>query len=102
MNTLPVGSAKTIFDWEALREEFRGKLDLLELESLAVMYGLSSTTSYQDDGFVSKVEAYLAKSENPVRARFDFAYHLASSFWEVYSMWGFMDLTEKPPNDRPY
>ena len=102
MNTFSVGKPQTIFDWAALRNEFRGKLELLDLETLSVLYGLSQTFGFQDDDFVREVKEYLSKSADPVRTRFDFAYHLASWFWEEYSGWGYLVYTEKPANDRPY
>jgi len=102
MDTFPVGKPKTIFDWAVLRDEFRGKLDLVEMETLSVFYGLSKTSGYQDESFAREVEEYLSKSADPVRTRFDFAYHLASSFWDVYSTWGYLVFAEKPLNDRPY
>lgn len=102
MNTFPVGRPQTIFDWAVLRDEFRGKLELLEMETLSVLYGLSKTSGYQDDDFAREVEAYLSKFTDPVRTRYDFAYHLASWFWDKYTTWGYMDFTEKPMDDRPY
>ncbi len=101
MNYFSPGSPRTIFDWAAIRDEFREKLDLLPIESLAIMYGLSCTEGYRDDEFVRVADAYLAKITDPVRTRFDFAYALGSWFWEEYSTWGGADLT-KPPTDRPY
>jgi len=102
MNTFPVGSPQSIFDWVALRDEFRGKLELLEMETLSVLYGLSKTVGYQDDDFAREVEEYLSKSADPIRARYDFAYHLGSWFWDKYSTWGYLVFTEKPQGGRPY
>jgi hypothetical protein len=102
MNTFSVGPPKTIFDWAAWRDEFRGKLELLDLETLSILYGLSQTVGFQDDDFVREVKEYLSRSADPVRTRFDFAYHLASGFWEEYVGWGYLVYTEKPANDRPY
>ena len=102
MNTFPVGKPKTIFDWAVLRDEFRGKLELLEMETLCVLYGLSKTVGYQDDNFARAVAEYLSMSADPVRTRYDFAYHLASWFWDEYSTWGYSVFAEKPLNDRPY
>jgi hypothetical protein len=97
MNTFSVGPPKTIFDWAALRDEFRGKLELLELETLSVLYGLSQTVGYQDDDFVREVKDYLSKSADPVRTRFDFAYHLGSYFWDTYELWGFENIQPGEP-----
>jgi len=102
MNTFPVGKPQTIFDWAALRDEFRGKLELLESETLSVLYGLSQTVGFQDDDFVRETKEYLSKSADPVRTCFDFAYHLASWFWDKYFMWGYLIYTEKPADGRPY
>jgi len=102
MNTYPVGPPKTIFDWAALRDEFCSKLELLDLDTLSILYGLSQTVGFQDDAFVREVKEYLSKSADPVRTCFDFAYHLASGFWDEYSSWGYLVYTEKPANDRPY
>jgi hypothetical protein len=102
MNTFPVGKPKTIFDWAALRDEFRGKLELLEMETLSVLYGLSKTDGYRDDDFAREVEEYLLRSADPIRTRYDFAYHLGSWFWDTYSTWGYQVFTEKPQGDRPY
>lgn len=102
MNTFPVGKPQTIFDWAVLRDEFRGQLELLDLESLSILYGLSKITGYQDNDFAREVEDYLSKSADRVRTCFNFAYHLASSFWDTYSTWGYMDFAEKPANDCPY
>ena len=101
MNIFLPGSPKTIFDWAAIRDEFREKLDLLPIASLSIVYGLSCTEGYRDDEFVCLADAYLAKVTDPVRTRFDFAYELGSWFWDEYSGWGFACLTE-PPADRPY
>ena len=101
MNMFSPGSPQTIFDWAAIREEFREKPDLLPTESLAIVYGLSCTAGYRDDEFVRVVDAYLETVTDPVRTRFDFAYDLSSWFWDKYSGWGYALLTE-PPADRPY
>lgn len=102
MNTYPVGKPQTVFDWAALRDEFRSKLEVVDLETLSILYGLSQTVGFQDDDFVRGAKEYLSKSADPIRTRFDFAYHLASSFWEAYSGWGYLVYTEKPADDRPY
>jgi len=88
MNNFSVGSPQTIFDWVAIREEFRSKLELLELDSLSMLYGLSKTIGYRDDDFVHAVEEYLSKSPDPIRVRFDLAYLLGSHFWDSYEVWG--------------
>ena len=87
MNMYSVGPARSIFDWAALRDEFRVKLELLDMDALAVMYGLSRTVGYQDDDFVQKAEDYLATLPDPIRARFDLAYLLGSNFWDAYDLW---------------
>jgi hypothetical protein len=88
MNNFSVGGPQTIFDWVALREEFGSKLDLLGLDSLSILYGLSKTIGYRDDDFVQVVEEYLVKSPDPIRVRFDLAYQLCSHFWDSYEVWG--------------
>jgi len=87
MDMYPVGPAHTVFDWAALRDEFRTKLELLELKSIAVMYGLSRTEGYRDDDFARKVDDYLSKLPDPIRSRFDLAYLLGSDFWNTYDVW---------------
>lgn len=87
MNNFSVGGPQTIFDWVALRGEFGGKLDLLELDTLSILYGLSKTIGYRDDDFARLVEEYLSKSSDPIRMRFDLAYQLCSRFWDYYESW---------------
>ncbi len=100
MSTFHVGGPQTVFDWAALRDEFRGKLELLELETLSVLYGLSNTVGYQDDDFVREVKEYLSKStDDPIRTRFDFAYSLGSHFWDTYEIW-FLEHTQ--PDEPGY
>jgi hypothetical protein len=88
MNNFSVGGPQTIFDWIALRAEFQSKLELLDLDSLSILYGLSKTIGYRDDDFVQIVEEYMSKSSDPIRMRFDLAYLLGSHFWDSYEVWG--------------
>ncbi|RIK28659.1 MAG: hypothetical protein DCC56_15450 [Anaerolineae bacterium] len=85
--TYSIEGPKTIFDWAALRENYRGKIELLGLKTLSVLYGLSNTFGFQDDNFVLAVEDHLSKFVDPVRTRFDFAYQLVSGFWDSYELW---------------
>jgi len=97
MTDFSVGGPQTIFDWAALREEFSSKLDLLNLDSLSILYGLSKTIGYRDDEFAQLVEEHLSKSPDPVRIRFDLAYQLCSHFWDYYEHW----LVEVRQTDEP-
>lgn len=92
MNNFSVGQPQTIFDWVALREEFRGKVEILDIGTLSILYGLSNTVVYRDDEFSSEVEDFLSTSADPIRTRFDFAYELASEFWETYKLWDFSSI----------
>ena len=87
MKEISVGGPQTIFDWAALREEFISKLELLELDSMSILYGLSKTIGYRDDNFAQAVEEFLSKSPDPVHIRFDLAYQLCSHFWDYYEIW---------------
>ncbi|HQX17106.1 MAG TPA: hypothetical protein PLA27_11835 [Anaerolineales bacterium] len=97
MNNFSTGQPRTIFDWAALRDEFRNKLELLQLETLSIMYGLSKTVGHQDDGFVNQVEEYLSKSKDPIRMRFDLAYCLGNTFWDYYEPWEFDNRQPEEP-----
>jgi len=97
MNMYPVRPARTVFDWAALRDEFRTKLELLELDSMAIMYGLSKTVGYQDDDFAQRAEAFLSKLSDSIRARFDLAYLLGSSFWDTYDVWSMDNIQPNEP-----
>ena len=87
MNNFSVSVPRSVYDWVAIRDEFRGKLDLLELESIAILYGLSRTMGYRDDDFARRVEDYLTGYSDPIRVRFELAYQLGSEFWETYNEW---------------
>jgi len=87
MKDISVGGPQTIFDWAALREEFVSKLELLELDSMSILYGLSKSIGYRDDDFARAVEDFLSKSPDPIHIRFDLAYQLCSHFWDYYEIW---------------
>ncbi|MBV6399964.1 MAG: hypothetical protein CNIPEHKO_00245 [Anaerolineales bacterium] len=97
MDSFSVSGPDTIFDWIALRDEFRTKLDLLELKPLTIMYGLSKTVGHQDDDFANRVEEYLSKSKDPIRMRFDLAYCLGSTFYDYYEPWEFENRKPEEP-----
>ncbi|MFN8388288.1 MAG: hypothetical protein U0V48_06385 [Anaerolineales bacterium] len=97
MDSFSVSGPDTIFDWIALRDEFRAKVHLLQLETLAIMYGLSKTVGHQDDDFANKVEEYLSKSKDPIRMRFDLAYCLGSTFYDYYEPWEFENRQPEEP-----
>ncbi len=97
MDSFSVSGPDTIFDWIALRNEFRTKLDLLELKPLTIMYGLSKTVGHQDDDFANRVEEYLSKSKDPIRMRFDLAYCLGSTFYDYYEPWEFENRKPEEP-----
>lgn len=92
MNPFPVSGPRTIFDWIALRDEFRGKVEVLDMEALSMLYGLSNTVGYHDPIFVNEVEAFLSKSIDPIRTHFNFAYQLTSEFWDAYELWDFSNV----------
>lgn len=97
MDSFSVSGPDTIFDWVALRGEFRAKVHLLQLETLAIMYGLSKTVGHQDDDFANKVEEYLSKSKDPIRMRFDLAYCLGNTFYDYYEPWEFENRKPDEP-----
>lgn len=99
MNEYPIRTPQTILDWAAIREDFRGRLELLKMETLSILYGLSSTVGFRDDNFTAEVEDHLSKSADPVRVRFDFAYQLTSGFWETYELWDF-HLVQPPESGK--
>ncbi|HSM72802.1 MAG TPA: hypothetical protein VK851_14755 [Anaerolineales bacterium] len=89
MNNFSVGAPQTVFDWAAVRDEFRTKIEQLELEPISMLYGLSKTVGYRDDDFVQMVEGYLSNSPDPIRSRFYIAYHLCNRFYDNYDAWWF-------------
>lgn len=84
LENLPVSESRTPHDFAAVREHYRTTIHECSLEGLAEFYGISTLEPCRDDDFCQLVEAILDAAEYPVRARFEFAYHLASSFWEDY------------------
>ena len=96
-NNFSVSGPRSIYDWAAIRDEFREKLDFLDLEPMAVLYGLSRTLGFKDDDFAKRVEDLLDISSDPIRARFDIAYQLGSEFWETYTEWGMDDVQPGEP-----
>ena len=97
MDNFSVGGPHSVFDWAAIRDEFREKLDLLDLESMAILYGLSRTYGYRDDDFARRVEDFLNRQSDPIRVRFEFAYQVGSSFWETYELWGMDNVQPGEP-----
>ena len=87
MLEFPVSPPDSPYDFQALVENHRHRLDQSSYDELAILYGLSSLEPFRDEAFCREVEGYLASSQDPVRACYEFAYYLASVFWEYYSMW---------------
>jgi len=88
---------QTIFDWSAIRDGFRRRLDLVPIKSLAIAYGLSCTVGYRDNVFVEVVDTFVGMLDDPVRTRFDLAYIIGSSFWDHYDMWHFENIHPEDP-----
>ena len=86
MLEFPIADPHSPYDILALIETYRDHLGKLEFADLAILYGLSRLETFQDEAFCRKVESYLADHPDPVRAQYEFAYALASSFWEFYAM----------------
>ena len=87
----------TIFDWAAMRDVIRKRVDLAPMRSLAIAYGLSCTVGYRDDVFVEVIDAFVEMLDDPVRERFNLAYMIGSSFWDHYDMWHFENTHPEDP-----
>ena len=87
----------TIFDWAAMRDVIRKRVDLAPMRSLAIAYGLSCTVGYRDDVFVEVIDTFVGMLDDPVRERFDLAYMIGSSFWDHYDMWHFENTHPEDP-----
>lgn len=75
------------YDFIALRETYRGVLNSLDMESMAMYYGISALEIGRDEAFCEQVEDWLASWSDPVLARYEFAYNLAAYFGELYAIW---------------
>jgi len=87
----------TIFDWAAMRDVIRKRVDLAPIRSLAIAYGLSCTVGYRDDVFVEVINTFVGMLDDPVRARFDLAYMIGSSFWDHYEIWHYENVHPEDP-----
>jgi hypothetical protein len=87
MNNLPVAPPHTPYDWLAIKETYRERLEALGYDDLSILYGLSSLAPFRDEPFCRQVEASLDANPDPVCARYEFGYHLASSLWETFWLW---------------
>ena len=92
-----LGDPDTIFDWAAMRDEIRKRVDLAPVRSLAITYGLSSTVGYRDDGYVEVLDVFIEMLDDPVRMRFDLAYAICSSFWDHYEIWHYENVQPEDP-----
>ena len=99
MFDLPVSSPHTPYDFLALIETYRHDLKQLDFSDLSILYGLSCLEFFRDQAFCQQVDRYLDSHPDPLRARYEFAYHLASSFWEFFAMWQ-MRQVEGPDGKR--
>lgn len=87
----------TIFDWAAMRDGIRRRVDLAPMRSFAITYGLSCTVGYRDDSYVESLDAFIEMLNDPVRERFDLAYAICSSFWDHYEIWHFENIHPEDP-----
>jgi hypothetical protein len=87
LNNLPVSEPQTLYDWLAVKESNRDNLAALQTKDLAVLYGLAYTPLLADPSFCAEIETVLEQSPDPVRARYEFAYILASHYWDKLTIW---------------
>jgi hypothetical protein len=87
MKNLPISEPITPYDFMAVFETFRDRLDQLDTCDLGIFYGLYRLEPFRDEAICREIEDFVAENPEPVRARFLLAYELASSFWETFSMW---------------
>ncbi|MBN1145961.1 MAG: hypothetical protein JXA78_01795 [Anaerolineales bacterium] len=96
LDNLPISAPDTPYDYVAFKEIYRQRLDRLDMATLAELYGLSSLERFADPDFRLQVEARLEAAPDPTRQRFEFAYHLASAFSELYGSWRSRRLPSEP------
>lgn len=89
MNTpnFEMGYPDTVFDWVAYRDIYRERLDTLDVEIVAMLYGLSTLVAFRDDDCLRRIEHLLDTAPNPVLARYVIGCELAEQFGGEYWRW---------------
>ncbi len=82
-----MGYPDTVFDWAAYRDIYRERLNTLDVEIVAMLYGFSSLTEFRDDDCLRRIEHLLDTAPNPVLARYVIGCELAEQFGGQHWLW---------------
>lgn len=87
MPIFEMGYPNTVFDWVAYRDIYRERLDTIDIEMLAMLYGFSTLTEFRDDDCLHRIEQLLNNAPDPVLARYVVGCNLAEHFGGEYWRW---------------
>jgi len=88
---LTITTPDTPFDFVAIKDDIKekkGGYNEYPVSSIAGTLLVSFLEPFRDDEYIKDVEGHLDSNPNPVNAKAEMAYQMATNIWDLYDTWG--------------